>query len=82
MTPVCLLHTEEGGTQVLPILFNMVFPTSPFKEILSLKFIIGTDFIVQMFQESRKNLPKEELPKRCASCEMLRATDFNWILLL
>ena len=28
-----------------------------FKAIPSFKFIIGKDFIVQMFRESRKNLP-------------------------
>ena len=29
-----------------------------FKDIPSFKFIIGKDFIVQMFWESRKNLPR------------------------
>ena len=29
-----------------------------FKVIPSFKFIIGNNFIVQMFRESRKNLPK------------------------
>ena len=28
-----------------------------FKVILSFKFIIGNDFVVQIFRESRKNLP-------------------------
>ena len=30
MKPVCLLHTKKGGTTVLPSVFNMLFPTSPF----------------------------------------------------
>ena len=34
-----------------------------FKVIPSFKFIIGKDFIVQMFRESRKNLPIDLLYK-------------------
>ena len=42
-----------------------------FKDIPSLKFIIGKDFIVQMFRESHKNLP---------SCELSSTEDKNMLL--
>ena len=35
VTPVCLLHIETRDKRVLPYVFNMVFPTSPFKESFS-----------------------------------------------
>ena len=31
VTPVCVLHREKRGKRVFPNVFNMVFPTSPFR---------------------------------------------------
>ena len=46
MTPVCLLHSEKSGKKVLPYVFNMVLPTSPFSDNLTLSLNLQPIFFL------------------------------------
>ena len=47
VTLACLLHTEKSGKAVLPIVFNIIFPASPFRPTPGHKQIFFTKYFLR-----------------------------------
>ena len=57
MTPVGLLYIEKEGTTLLPFVFNMVLPTSPFTRMVS---VVASRAAKYIFLEGKCTLKTHE----------------------